>query len=139
MYCRHCGKELSDEAPICPACGTPTGVKFKIPETAAEKIGQPSPLGAIALFLAIFSFVTGIVFGAFFYAFAASVVLLYIIGAASILPALASVGLGIAVLYRGGTNRERVFAVISIVLAGIALFFLFIAECIIASGTLTLY
>lgn len=25
MYCTNCGKELSDEAIICPACGTPTG------------------------------------------------------------------------------------------------------------------
>ncbi len=26
MYCKHCGKELADEALMCPDCGTPTGV-----------------------------------------------------------------------------------------------------------------
>ncbi len=134
MYCRHCGKELSDEAILCPDCGTPTGVK---PKPAAQNTGaHADPLGTIALFLAIFSFVTGIIFGAFFYTYAASVILLYIIGTSSVLPGLAAVCLGIAVLYRRGEEKERLFAIISIVLAGVALFFLFIAGCVIASGAI---
>ncbi len=135
MYCRHCGKELSDEALMCPECGTPTGVK-PAQKPAAQADGQPSPLGAIALFLAIFSFVTGIIFGAFFYTYAASVILLYIVSAASILPGLAAVCLGIAVLFRQGEERDRIFAIVSIVLAGIVLFFLFVAGCVIATGSL---
>ena len=135
MYCKHCGKQLSDEAILCPDCGTPTGVKprARVAQRAGE---QADPLGTIALFLSIFSFVTGIVFGAFFYTYAASVILLYILGASTILPALAAVCLGIAVLYREEKERDRLFAIVSIVLAGVVLFFLFIAGCIIASGSL---
>ena len=135
MYCKHCGKQLSDEAILCPDCGTPTGVK-PTAHRPAPADGQSSPLGVIALFLALFSFVTGIVFGSFFYTYAASVILLYIIGASTILPALAAVCLGIAVLYRQGEERDRIFAIVSIVLAGVVLFFLFIAGCVIASGSL---
>ena len=25
MYCKHCGKELSEDAFMCPACGAPVG------------------------------------------------------------------------------------------------------------------
>ena len=134
MYCKHCGKELSDEAILCPDCGTPTGVKPNRKPASAD--GKPSPLGAIALFLSIFSFVTGIIFGAFFYTYAASALLLYIISAASILPGLAAVSLGIAVLYREEKERDCIFAILSIVLGGVALLFLFITGCVIASGSI---
>lgn len=136
MYCKHCGKELSDEALMCPNCGAPTGARSNIRKPSAPSDGQTSPLGAIALFLSIFSFVTGIIFGSFFYAYAASVILLYFISATSILPGLAAVCLGIAILHRREGGRGWVFAIVSIVAAGIALFFLFIAACVTASVVL---
>ena len=33
-YCTHCGKELLDEAVICPGCGCPTGLVGGQPQTA---------------------------------------------------------------------------------------------------------
>ncbi len=135
MYCKHCGKELADEALMCPDCGTPTDGKHTVrrPAPVSE---QPSPLGAIALFLAVFAFVTGIIFGSFFYAFTGSAILLYMIGATTILPALTAICLGIAVLIRGETGKDRAFAIAAIALAGTMLLFLFLSVCIIASGVL---
>lgn len=132
MYCKHCGKELADEAIMCPDCGMPTGIK-PAHKPAPPADGHTAPLGTIALFLALFSFVTGIVYGAFFYTYVASAILLYIIGTASILPGLVSICLGIAVLHRCETERDRSFAIASIVLAGVALLFLFIAGCVLSS------
>ena len=29
MYCRHCGKEIRDNASFCPSCGSPVGQEHK--------------------------------------------------------------------------------------------------------------
>lgn len=41
MYCKHCGKELSDEAVMCPNCGTPTMHRAQPKKSAAES--EPAP------------------------------------------------------------------------------------------------
>ncbi len=135
MYCKHCGKELADEALMCPDCGTPTDGKRAAQKPALVN-EQPSPRGTVALFLAIFAFVTGIIFGSFFYVFTGSAILLYMIGATTILPALTAVCLGITVLIRGEAGKERAIAIVAIALAGTVLLFLFLSVCIIASGVL---
>lgn len=38
MFCKHCGKELSDVAPICPNCGTPTGLNNPKTDVHIKKI-----------------------------------------------------------------------------------------------------
>lgn len=36
MFCRTCGKEINDDAVICPNCGCATGKKMSTPETTGE-------------------------------------------------------------------------------------------------------
>ncbi len=131
MYCKNCGKELSEEALMCPNCGTPTGNKPHV-RKSAHAVSSAS-LGVIAFFLGCFSFVTGIIFGAFFYVYPAASLLLYIIGATTIMPALATICLGIAALMREIQSRYRVLTIVAIVLAGISLLFLYLTACILAS------
>ncbi len=44
-YCTHCGKEIMDEAVICPGCGCPTTV-----ETAPVKIAVPKSAKSASVF-----------------------------------------------------------------------------------------
>ena len=132
MYCKNCGKELSEEAIMCPDCGTPTGNKSNMRKSAQG--GTQVPLSFIALFLGCFSFVTGIIFGAFFYVYTAASLLFYVIGATSILPALTTICLGITALTRETESHSRILTIIAIVLAGVTLLFLFLTVCIIIGG-----
>ena len=138
MYCKHCGKELADEAIMCPACGTPTGQKSQT-KRAEQAGGQAIPFGILAFFLASFSFVASIIFGAFLYVFPSTMVLLYVLGATSILPALASICFGIIALHGNSPDKERWMAVTAIVLASVGLFFLFLTGCLMVSGCVYYY
>lgn len=132
MYCKHCGKEIADEAIMCPNCGTPTGTESKVHPSA--QTGTSAPFGSIALFLACFALLTGIVFGAFFYVYTESAILLYFIGFTTILPALAAVCLGITTLSRETKPREYNMAVVAIMLAALTLTFVFLTACLVSSG-----
>lgn len=44
MYCRNCGKELSDDAAFCPACGQ--SVSGEMPAAAATPAPNPAPNAA---------------------------------------------------------------------------------------------
>ena len=49
MFCVHCGKELSDEAVICPACGIPTG-KMNVKATHGSETNVLAVVGFILSF-----------------------------------------------------------------------------------------
>lgn len=132
MYCKNCGKELSEEAIMCPNCGTPMG---KI--SNARKVAHDAsfvPFGVIALFLGCFSFVTGIIFGAFLYVYSAAVILLYFLGASTILPALTAICLGIVAVMRKTESRDFALGIVAIALAGFVLLFLFLTACILVGA-----
>ena len=135
MYCKYCGKELSNEAIMCPNCGTPTDLRTN-PSKPQGTDGTPrAPFGLIALIFAAVAFLTGIIFGAFFLVpYFNTNFLLYFICGTAILPGIASIGLASAALYhRGSRTADRVMAIIAIVLAVIVLLFLFLSACVIAS------
>ena len=46
MYCKHCGKELSDEAVMCPNCGTPIAHRAQPKKKPAAK-SDPTPTGEL--------------------------------------------------------------------------------------------
>lgn len=93
MYCYHCGKELSPDAVMCPECGAPTK-NMKVDKVADEVKAPVSShavgLSVVALTLSLIAFVTGIIFGAFFYVYYSSQLLLMVISATTILPAIVS-------------------------------------------------
>lgn len=135
MFCSHCGKELSDDAFMCPNCGSPirkTAQKKSIPQEGGKETGL-----AIAGFIpAMIAFVTGIIFGAFFYVYPGSALLLYTVGASTILPALAAISMNAYTLVRirGKENAlAKNLSITAIVLAGVALLFLFLTGCILAA------
>ena len=144
MYCRHCGKELSDEAFMCPDCGTPTGVDFakkkiqkETPETEAGGINMTA-LSVVAFILSMFAFVTGIIFGAFCYEYVGAALLLYVLGATTILPALVGLSIGAYVLCKRNllsTNAKN-FAIVAVVFASIVLLVLFLTACLIVTEAL---
>jgi len=95
-----------------------------------------SGLSAIALFFAIVSFVTGVIFGAFFFVFPHSAYLLYVLGTATVLPALAGIALGIYALVdlKNSENKNaKTMGIVAVVFAGVALLFLFLAGCIVTT------
>lgn len=143
MYCRHCGKEISDNAFMCPDCGEPTATG-KTPSALPsdnevrndhEKHYDPTGLSVVAFLLSLIALVTGIVFGAFFFVYSYSNFLLFILGATTILPAVASVCIGTYVLVanKDAQNQCKAFSITAIVLGGVALLFLFVAGCVIIS------
>ena len=64
MYCKHCGKEISDDARFCSGCGNPLFESYapaEIDDSKKKKRKKKHPvLGAILLFIGIF-----IIIGAF--------------------------------------------------------------------------
>ncbi len=132
MFCKHCGKELFDEAMLCPNCGTPTNNKLNSnkQETANQ---ATAPLGLIALIFACIAFVTGIIFGAIIFSYEAAL-LLYLIGATSILPAFTAIGLAICEMYRKPRGMKFIMALIAIVLSAIVLLLLLLCGCIVTTG-----
>ena len=140
MFCKHCGKELSEEAFMCPNCGTPTRTDLNKDNTQKELANsevESAPAGVnkvglatLAFVLSMIAFVTGIIFGALGYVFFS----LVFIESLSILPALAGIAIGVYLL---STERNRLtgnakaFTVVSIVLSAVVLLFLFLTICII--------
>ena len=58
MFCQKCGKEIIDEAVICPHCGCATGVKTKV-----EVSKTPYKLSAGMVMLCTFLPVVGLIMG----------------------------------------------------------------------------
>ena len=142
IFCRTCGKELSSSPYMCPNCGTPVNgapdIKPKTTEpaktgTEARVLG----LSVVAFILSTVAFITGIIFGAFFFVFSASAILLYIISATTILPALAGIAIGAYLLCSARnelSNSAKTILIIAIVFSAIALLFLFIGGCVIVAA-----
>ncbi len=140
MFCRHCGKEISDEAFMCPDCGTPTierkNKNIEIPNQLQNSDKKEKGISVIGFLFALIAFITGIIFGSFFFVFSASVVLLYVISATTILPALTSLAIGIYTIITSTENSDKIckpLAITSVSLSGFVVLFLFIASCIIAA------
>ena len=142
IYCRTCGKELSAAAFMCPNCGTPvngTPENTKPKAVNPEKTGtaaKASGLSVVSFILTAIAFVTGIIFGAFFYVFPYSQVLLYVISATTVIPALT--GMTISAYLLCAARNELTYAatalsIASVILSAIALLFLFLTGCILAS------
>ena len=138
MYCRHCGKELSDEAFMCPNCGTPTGTeppKKKVQNEESESSAggvNTTALSVVTFIISMFAFVTGVIYGALFYVYT-PLVTLFIISVTSILPALAGLVIGAYLLVSGRdklSDKAKTYAIVSIVLSSVVLFFLFITSCL---------
>lgn len=140
MYCKNCGKQLSDDAIMCPECGSPTKPLATIPsekenitvapEGDVEKINS---LGAIGFFLSMFASVTSVVFGGLMYGIGGAVIFIYMIGSICILPALAGISICIFTVKKA-KGGQKALAITGIVLAAIALVFLIITICIVAGA-----
>lgn len=145
MYCYNCGKEIANEALMCPNCGAPTK------NTNEVKQGETAPvvgsgvntkaLSVVGLILSVIAFVTGIIFEALFLtyhnAYGHSVILLYVLSASSILPALTGLSIGTYILVSKEKNQTaRACAICSVVFASIVLFFLFLGCCLVAGNML---
>ena len=140
MYCRHCGKEIADEAFMCPNCGAPTGTQKTITEQPTKEETTKhgvniKGLSVAAFVLALFAFVTGVVFGVLFYTENQSPILLLVINASTILPALAGLTVSVYTLMVGNDSdaTSKSFSITSIVLSGVVLLFLFISACILVT------
>ncbi len=140
MFCRHCGKELADDAFMCPSCGSPTGVapikQEPVKETEkSENSPHHTGLSAVAFILSLIALVTGVIFGAFFFVYENSALLLYILGASTILPALAGISIGAYLLCVRSklSSGAKAFAIVSIVLSAVVILFLFIGGCVIVT------
>lgn len=142
MYCYHCGKELANEAPMCPNCGAPTrNFSMTKQEETAPIVSSGvnvKALAAVGLILSAIAFVTGIIFGAFFFTYSYSMVLLYILSGSTILPGLAglSIGVYVSLLKENNNNTSKACAICTIVFASIVILFLFVGGCVIAAGAL---
>lgn len=146
MFCKHCGKELSNEAFMCPNCGAPTDVAAPVnkePEKEEHRNGGTglTGLSTVSLILACIAFVTGVVFGAFFFEYSNSAILLYVLSATTILPALAALSIGAYTLCaaKNGNKLAKSLSITAIVLSGAAVLFLFLAGCLLGTDALYSY
>lgn len=143
MFCRYCGKELADNAFMCPNCGSPTGSASVKQELSKEEPVKKEPsltgLSVVGFILSLVAFVTGIIFGAFFFEYAGAALLLYILSATTILPGLAAISIGAYLsssAWKSLANPAKAFAIVSVVLPAVVLVFLFIGGSVIVTGNL---
>lgn len=61
MYCSKCGKEIHDEAVVCPNCGCSTGGKIRLPESPASEDYVRGALVAVSMLFPIVGVIMGIV------------------------------------------------------------------------------
>ena len=130
MYCKHCGKEISDEAIACPGCGHPTKVdrsarKEKVPSARDPRLSNPSMIAGFVL--SAIAFVAGVILLSLSLVGNYESILYY--SALILLPAIIGLTLDIYGLSRArifGTDVQKGLAIIGIVLAGIVLFYFFV-------------
>lgn len=139
MYCKNCGKQLSDEAFMCPECGTPTDLviaKPSIPQSEPVKSVHAQKIVAIAsigYIISAISCIIGIIWGAFLYLYPSAVVVIFVLNGFIVLPAIFSLALCIYCLYMNRPEKiaaVTVRSVVGIVLSSIILAFLFVTMCI---------
>lgn len=133
MYCKHCGKEISDEAIACPGCGHPTKCNHARKERPSMQDPRLSNPAAIAgLVLSAIAFVAGIVLLSISLAKSYGSILYYNI--LVVLPAVLGLALDIFGFSRArifGTFLQKALAIVGMVLAGIALLYFFICCAVI--------
>lgn len=136
MYCKHCGKEISDEAIACPGCGHPTKAehsarKEKILSARDPRLSNPSVIAGFVL--SAIAFVAGVILLSLSIAGNYESILYYSV--LILLPAVIGLTLDIYGLSRAhifGTQAQKGLAIAGIVLAGIVLLYFFVVCCIIA-------
>ena len=119
MYCKHCGKQLPDDAVTCTGCGSPTAPTTVTPQAHTSESPAPqtktsfiNSLGIVGFVLAVYSFVTWVI-GMFSY-YGTSYT-------SSIMSAtLAAVSLGI-ICTKHAKGVSRVLAIIGMALAALIL------------------
>ncbi len=60
-YCRYCGKEIADEAIVCPGCGCATDLYERPQRTETKKQGELSTLSILGFVFAFISSIVGLV------------------------------------------------------------------------------
>ena len=128
MYCKHCGKELSDEAPLCPNCGTPTeNSPIRKPERNVGT-GKKRPCAVIGFVLSLISLVTtiilvtmGMICGGF---------LGETLFTVSSLAGLVFSIFGLSEAKKNEDGVARGLAITGIVFASVAIFYIFIIDAI---------
>ena len=136
MYCKHCGKEISDEAIACPGCGHPTkvdrhGRNEKVLTKKDPRLSNPSLIAGFVL--SAIAFVAGVILLSLSIVGNYESILYYSV--LILLPAVIGLALDIFGLSRAnifGTNAQKGLAIAGIVLAGIVLLYFFVVCCIIA-------
>lgn len=61
MFCSKCGKEIHDEAVVCPNCGCSTGKNVSAPGVPVEEDKTSGGLIAVSILLPIVGVILGIV------------------------------------------------------------------------------
>ncbi len=131
MYCKHCGKELSDRALMCPECGEPVSEPQNIrPIQASQQDASAcNTASVIGFIISLIGFVTGIILIsiALNSSSAAFLSSAYIY----LLPTFAGLGLCILGLIRCASlgGKGKGFAIAGICLSGIVLIYCLIIAC----------
>lgn len=128
MYCRHCGKQLPDEAVVCPECGTHTDSTTITPHEAQSNNTAPetkksffNSMGIVGFVLSVYAFVTYILSTLSYYGSS------YI---SSIIPAaLTGISLGIIGI-RHAKGSARVLAIVGLALSGLLILIAIITQIV---------
>lgn len=135
MFCKHCGKSISDEAIACPNCGHPTQIERPVRKGKIEIEGEtPSNPTAISGFvLSTIAFVAGVILLSISLVGNFQSAIYY--NSLIILPAIGGLALdifGLSKARKYGNATQKGLAIAGIVLAAVVLFYFFVLCCIVA-------
>ena len=132
MYCKNCGKELANDAIMCPNCGSPTGVS---PQSAkklpAQQSAQSGSIPFVAFIVSVLAlFLAPFVCAVFFVCYNVYVIIFVFI--ALILLAVSGFILALYAIsgVKSQQGRTRVFSIIGIVFTSVVLLLLVVMLCV---------
>ena len=132
MYCRHCGKQISDEAIMCPDCGAPTKpVKVTPPQepniekpVSDDKKSFFNSLGIVGFVLSIYALIAYLLASISYFGTGIT---------SGVIPAaLTGVSIGI-VCIKHATGTHRVLAIVGMGISGFVILLAMIFQIVYMS------
>ena len=143
MFCTHCGKELADNALMCPSCGSPTSntqnpvigaTEAGRQEKPQQKTKEKNPAAVAGFVLSAISFVLGFIlitcifalYGTDAFFSASPYVSLFVL-----IPAFGGLALNIyGMLHKNLNSTTKFLCILGLVFAGITIFYFFLGLCL---------
>lgn len=137
MFCKNCGKELSENAFVCPDCGEPVATTPHADNTATKTIdnGKSMPMSVAGFTASLVSVACWVCFLALTLCGSGSYTLFMgiVLGVITGIVCLAGLFLSVTAIFGTKDGKYRAFALTGIILSGCMLLGFLLLTCIVGA------